>query len=120
MVEGTENKLTQIEHIMKAINLSKGFYMSLSGTDQVPHTANTASCFKKNKLFTLVDYSLQISGFALIRNTPIKAAPQTGNNLADHTKKKKTKPQTNKETHQKTTTKRKPNQNNIHKTQNRC
>lgn len=91
MGEGTENKLTQIEHIMKAINLSKGFYMSLSGTDQVPHAANTASCLKKNKLFTFVDYSLQISGFALIRNTPIKAAPQTGNNLADHTKKKKNK-----------------------------
>lgn len=45
MVEGTENKLSQIEHIMKAINLSKGFHMSLSGTDRESHAANTASWF---------------------------------------------------------------------------
>lgn len=56
MVEGTENKLTQIEHSMKAINLGKGFHMSLSGTDRVPHAANTASWvlffffFEKNYL----------------------------------------------------------------------
>lgn len=35
-----------------------------------------------------MEYSQQISGFTLIRNTPIKSAPQTGNNLADCTKKK--------------------------------
>lgn len=32
MVEGTENKLTHIKHIMKAINLTKGFHISLSTT----------------------------------------------------------------------------------------
>lgn len=56
-----------------------------------------------------MEYSQQISGFTLIRNTPIKSAPQTGNNLADCTKKKKKKhPKPKKQTKQKIQPKKPP------------
>lgn len=55
-----------------------------------------------------MEYSQQISGFTLIRNTPIKSAPQTGNNLADCTKKKKQHPKPKKQTKKKIQPKKPP------------
>lgn len=109
MVEGTENKLTQIEHIMKAISLSEGFHMSLSGT--MRHRLSAPCCkysflFKNIYIFTLIEYSQQISGFTLIRNTPINTpTPQTGNNLADLAKKNNHKQTTQKKQQQNPTKK---------------
>lgn len=98
MVEGTENKLTHIEHIMKAINLTKGFHISLSATTR--HRLSAGYCtysfffFLFFFLFILIEYSQQISGFTLIKNLPMKSAAQAGNSFVAFVQKKKKKERT--------------------------
>lgn len=95
MVEGTENKLTHIKHIMKAINLTKGFHISLSTTTR--HRLSARYCtysffsFFFFILFILIEYSQQISAFTLIKNLPMKSAAQAGKSFAVFAKKKKKK-----------------------------
>lgn len=55
MVQGTENKLTHIEHIMKAINLNKGFHISLSATTR--HRLSARYC-RNSSSFLIFEESI--------------------------------------------------------------